>query len=202
MADRLEILGNESSGMRILVRGKDRPGVIARYTGIIDMSACYIDSMGYHLGLIDQESRPFTLEIKVKGEVKDLEKLVGHLGGLQIHPALNEAESISAQHWEIGELFVILLTIPDRKGITAELTDIISGLNDGVTEREPGNIIYCHSYTLNSGGPQGGVPYYQIQAQVHSQSKEIQGAIQRDLENTFSSEVVDDGLRIVNLREK
>lgn len=186
----------------VVVTGSDRSNLIARYAGMIDTADLYIESMSYHLGVNAAGilvENPFRFEFVAKGPGIGLERLKEELERIDF-VSEEQNESVSGPHnWHSGHSFVFSLSIPDRPGITCELAEIVAKLRDSENPQR-GNIINCLGLTQNSSGPQGGVPFYHIQAQIQTNTLPSREAIASELLDHFGSEAGSDDLQITILR--
>ena len=206
LSDQVEMT-SFSGGDRLFVKitGLDRPSVMAHYTRKVDGSDLYVDSLSYHLGIPGpggEMAYPFDFQFVAKGNAAGIAALQQSLTAEEdsnTAAVAGSANFIALGNWHAGQLVYVSLHIPDRPGITAEFTEIVAKIRDKETS-ERGNILQCRAQTENSGGPQGGVPYFHIQAQIHTLSSGAGNAITRELEDHFGNEVPEQDMQIIPLR--
>ena len=181
------------------VRGKDRPGVIAEVTTRLEEHGLYVASITFNLVRASQEE--YEMEILAKGDPAGLRRVremvqAGEI--LEAGPARPERRI----DWPTAYLFHLALQTPDREGLTASVSRIVSRPR---ATRSPhvcpnGSFVHMVGLTQNSGGAHGGTAWFSLRANIATQALEVQRQIVAELEE-WSKDHIDGHLWVRDLND-
>jgi predicted amino acid-binding ACT domain protein len=171
-------LSDRRDELLVLARGEDRPNIIAEVTGFLETEGLYVASIGFNLTSPEQDQ--FSMEIVAKGPERKLEKCLLALDADWPLGRITEAYWPKIR-WARAWMFHIGLNTPDRAGIVAAISRIVgkphpdkAGPNASLT----GTFVHLLGTIDNSGdSAQGGTPYFNLRANVATETREIHDEI-------------------------
>jgi len=195
--DTVTVENFDSEGKSLLIRahGQDRPGVIAEVTGALEINKLYVASITFNL--VRPTHNQYQMEILAKGALTDLEHVNDLIDtGEFWEPAISKADYI---YWPAAYMFHVALNTPDSEGLIAKISQIVGKPRETESAIKVGSFIHMLGITYNSGGAQGGTPYFYMRANIATQSLEIQEQIERHLRTWAKKNHIEDDLWIRNL---
>ena len=178
--DIVEVQSLDSQDRSLLFRctGRDRAGLVAQATGLLEAENLYVDSISFNLVLPRQDR--YEMEVLARGSVEDLNKIYDRIKANRFLEAVSPAGRVSV-YWPTALMLHVALNTPDREGIIAQISEIVGQHRDVDSPYKNGSFVHLIGMTHNSSGPEGGTAYFSVRANVASQSKKVQKAIESDL---------------------
>jgi hypothetical protein len=145
----------------LIARGEDRPNIIAEVAGFLETEGLYVASISFNL--TSPEHDQFSLEIVAKGDKRKLEKCHLAFEANWPLPSASEARQPWPKiRWVRASMFHIGLDTPDRAGLVAAISKAVGG--------QGGTFVHLLGAIDNSGGAEGGTPYFNVRANVATES--------------------------------
>ena len=178
--DTIEVKKFDSATKSLLfrARGMDRPGVIAEVTGLLEIQRLYVASITFNLLLPDQNQ--YEMEILAKGAMHDLQNVNNLIDNKEFWrpDTISEGEYI---YWPTANMFHVALNTPDCEGLIAKISEIVGKPRETDLRNKSGSFVHMVGITYNSGGTQGGTPYFSMRANIATQTMEVQKQIESHL---------------------
>jgi predicted amino acid-binding ACT domain protein len=173
-------LNDRRDELFVVARGDDRPNIIAEVTGFLETEGLYVSSIAFNLTSPEQDQ--FLMEIVAKGPERKLEKsLLAFDSDWLFAPKADAAKRWPKIRWTRASMFHIGLNTPDRAGIVAAISKIVGtpGSPNAVAgEPLSGSFVHLLGSIENSGdSAQGGTPYFNLRANVATETRKIRDAI-------------------------
>ena len=176
----VERLDLDRRSMLIRAKGRDRAGVIAQASGLLESEKLYVDSITFNLVLPRQDR--YEMEILAKGDPSHLQAIHDRINAHQFLETLTPEGRVSL-YWPTAYMLHLGLNTPDREGIIAHISEIVRLQPDSDSPFKNGSFTHLIGMTHNSGGPEGGTAYFSVRANIASQSLDIQSNIEQGLHN-------------------
>lgn len=167
--------------LELQFRGHDRAHLIADVASRLESCGTYVAAIAFNLSLPTRDE--YTLEVLAKGTCQELAEAARLVeSGDFLSPAEEETARLQ---WLGAPTFHLALSTPDRPGLTAKIARIVGKPR---STRTPlacprGSFVHLLGATNNSGGPQGGTPYFSLRANVACPSHDVLVQIFADLQD-------------------
>ncbi|MCB9502379.1 MAG: hypothetical protein H6696_10595 [Deferribacteres bacterium] len=182
MNDSLEIriFDTKDKSLLLEAKGMDRSGIIAEITGQLEFYRLYVASITFNL--VSPGQNHYELEVLAKGSESDLEKVYTLIKEQKFWQPekLPERDNI---YWPTAFMAHVALHTPDREGLIADISEIVSKVRESDSPIHNGSFIHMVGITHNSGGSHGGTAYFSMRANIATQSKAVQDQIETHLWN-------------------
>ena len=174
----VKALDEPNRSLRFHCHGRDRAGLVAQATGLLEAAKLYVDSITFNLVLPGQDN--YEMEILAKGDLRQLNQIYDRIKANRFLDPVGAAGRVSI-YWPTAYMLHIGLNTPDREGIIAKISEIVGRHRDTNSPFKNGSFVHLIGMTHNSGGPEGGTAYFSVRANVASQSLDVQQQIETDL---------------------
>lgn len=176
--------------------GRDRVGLVAQVTGILERNNLYVDSISFNLVLPRQDH--YEMDILARGALTDLQTVETQIQQGQLFEVMSPLNRVSI-YWPTALMSHIAIHTPDREGIIAKLSEIVGEYRDVDSPYNRGSFVHLLGMTHNSDGPEGGTAYFSVRANVACQSLKVQQAIAAHVLEWAQAWNFESGLNIVDL---
>ncbi|MCM1981768.1 hypothetical protein [Lyngbya confervoides] len=159
--------------------GRDRPGIVAHVTSLLEADHLYVGSITFNLLLPEQHQ--YEMEIVAKGGLDSLRHLYHRI---QANHFLHDAPALEASpiYWPTAYMLHLALNTPDQEGLIAKISEIVGQPRQSEAPCGNGSFVHLVGLTHNSGGPEGGTAYFSVRANIASQCLQVQNQIVADLQ--------------------
>jgi len=165
--------------LHLRVTGPDRPNLIAEATTYLEKYRLLIETISFNL-LLPAEHR-YVMEIVARGTLDDIQatRLLSDSGELLPQPMMPDRSF----HWPSVNMLHLAMNTPDAIGLTAQVARLVGQPRDthGRDICPCGSFVHLMGILHNSGGPQGGTPYFALRANIAAESPEIRDDIAAQL---------------------
>jgi hypothetical protein len=173
--------------------GRDRPGVIATVTSLLERQQLYVADILFSTG-VKRKSR-YKMQVLARGPaygVKEIGRLV------ETGEMLKLLDNVKGDHIHYSDSFIFHLDLhtPDRRGLTATVASFVGMPRQTLDRTEHGSFLTLHGITYNSDGPEGGVGYFSLQATIATRCREVRDEIVSDLRKWAEETIELDGGRM------
>ena len=160
--------------------GRDRAGLVAQASGLLEAEKLYVDSISFNLVLPRQDR--YEMEILTRGDLTGLTKIKDRIESNRFLEPTGSAGRVSI-YWPTAYMLHLGLSTPDREGIIAKISEIVGQYRDTDAPFKNGSFTHLIGVTHNSGGPEGGTAYFGVRANIACQSMDVQHAIEQGLQD-------------------
>jgi predicted amino acid-binding ACT domain protein len=191
-------LNDRADELFVLARGEDRPNIIAEVTGFLETEGLYVASIGFNLTSPEQDQ--FSMEIVARGPEKKLEKCSLALdANWPLGAAAESGKQWPKIRWARASMFHVGLNTADRAGLVAAISRAV-GRGGAQSGSAPGTFVHLLGTIDNSGdSAQGGTAYFNLRANVATETREIREEIMARLKRTAVEQGFGDDLWTVVL---
>lgn len=196
--DIVEVQTFDTSDRSLLFRvhGRDRSGIVAQASGLLEAEKLYVDSITFNLVLPRQDQ--YEMEILARGDLAGLNKIYDRIKANHFLDSMGAAGRVSI-YWPTAYMLHLRLNTPDKEGIIAKISEIVGLHRETDSLFKNGSFTHLIGMTHNSDGPEGGTAYFGVRANVASQSLEVQHGIEADLKAWAQDWNVEGDLGLVDL---